>query len=63
MKVTLSNNKVRVNGKEVGYYTQMLNGNWIAVFDYNGLGYTRQATKLSYLRDILKIVINEQITN
>ena len=60
MKVTLSNNKVRVNGKEVGYYTKMLNGNWIAVCDHNGLGCTRQATKLSYLRDILTIVINEQ---
>ena len=59
MKVTFSCNAVRVNGKPIGYFTQLFSGNWLACFTHNNLKYTRTATRLNYLREIDSSVLND----
>lgn len=59
MKATLKNNKVFINGQEAGYYSKVFAGDWIAVFNHNGLSYTRIQTKLCYLKELVNSIVND----
>ena len=58
MKVTLSSYEIKANGNYLGYYSQLYNEDWFASFTFNGMNYTRTATKLDDLRWLVRNAIN-----